>query len=192
MIGFLRGTSLNASIVVDASGVGWLLSCPFPLTPGEQVELFVTTVVRDDAICLYGFDSAPQQLLFSTLRTVPGLGPSMALSLIASLGTVGLIDALMSKDASALTSCRGVGAKLAAKVVTLVSVPDSLAALASASPAGSGASSQQASVQDPLHSALVDMGVPSSRAASLLTQARSSQGPAAAEQDVLRAALRSL
>jgi Holliday junction DNA helicase RuvA len=123
MIGYLRGTARGAR-VVEVGGVGYVVSCPQPLTAGELTELHVVTVVREDAINLYGFSTEEERGVFEALTKVTGVGPSIALALIGGLGTAAIADAVRRRDLKALGGVKGVGAKVAEKIVTLCKLPE--------------------------------------------------------------------
>lgn len=125
MIGYLRGRARGPR-TVDVGGVGYVVMCPEPLKTGEEVELHVVTVVREDAINLYGFTNEEDRLVFDALTKVTGVGPTIALALLAGLGVASISDAVRRKDAKALSGVKGVGAKVAEKIVTLCNLPEGL------------------------------------------------------------------
>jgi Holliday junction DNA helicase RuvA len=125
MIGYLRGVARGPR-VIDVAGVGYLVNCPEPMRTGENVELHVVTVVREDAINLYGFTNEDDRVVFDALTKVTGVGPSIALALLAGLGAAGIVDAVRRKDPKGLGGVKGVGVKVAEKIVTLCKLPDGL------------------------------------------------------------------
>jgi holliday junction DNA helicase RuvA len=87
MIATLKGQILvktPAMLVLDVNGVGYEVfisgqtyeSLP---DPGDTAFLFVQTVVREDAITLFGFSKKEEKDLFLLLVTVSGIGPRLAL-----------------------------------------------------------------------------------------------------------------
>ena len=83
MIGFLRGIVLvapspvsNRPMIVDVNGVGYEVSLASTslYSVGDSVELYIHTVVRPDALILYGFTSLDDRHLFETLLATPGVG----------------------------------------------------------------------------------------------------------------------
>lgn len=123
MIGYLRGVSRGGGIV-DVGGVGYLVRTVQDLPAGDEVELHVHTQVREDAITLFGFAEDRERALFETLLRVNGVGAGTVLALLRSLGSSGLVDAIRRKDAKALAAVKGVGPKLADKIILLTSLPD--------------------------------------------------------------------
>ncbi|MBN2082593.1 Holliday junction branch migration protein RuvA [bacterium] len=88
------------------------------LRPGDEAELFTHLQLSTtaDSIRLYGFTSRVSRELFATLLTGPGVGPRVALALL-ELGAAGLVAAVRDGDEKALTSVKGVGPKLAKKII---------------------------------------------------------------------------
>ena len=126
VIAYLRGIARSPRIL-DVDGVGYLVSCPSPMRVGDEVELHVHTQVRDDAITLFGFADEAERSVFEALIKVNGVGPSSALALLAGLGPDAIVNAVQRKDVKTLTQVRGVGAKVAEKIVTLVNLPAGIA-----------------------------------------------------------------
>lgn len=123
MIGYLSGTARGESIVVDSAGVGWSVSCPTPLVDGEKVALEVVTVMRDSSIALFGFTSMAERECFEALTRVSGVGPSIALAILATLSPSEVSNAVARKDAKLIAQSKGVGVKLAERIVAMASLP---------------------------------------------------------------------
>src|SRR5699024_2198763 len=103
--------------VIDVAGVGMAVrttpSVLARLTPGEKTQLLTTLVVREDSLTLFGFDSAAAKDLFETVQTVSGVGPKIALAMLAVLEPDELRTALSSGDTATLTRVPGIGRKSA-------------------------------------------------------------------------------
>lgn len=126
MIGKLTGrldTPFEGGCIFDVNGVGYLVACsartlsalPQPPATGS---LLVETVVREDAIILYGFAEAAERDWFRLLTGIQGVGPKVALALLSTLSPADLARALMAGDKGALSRAPGVGAKLAIRLVS--------------------------------------------------------------------------
>lgn len=174
MIGYLRGCWLGDGIV-DVNGVGYSVHAPSAGTPGEAVELHVLTVVRDDAITLYGFESRLEREVFVALTKVPGVGPASAMALLSSLGVSGVAGAIAGKDEAVLASVKGIGRKSAASLVSLCVLPDG--ALTASDPRA-----------DEVAAALVALGYDRFAAQSAAAQAVSDL-PQGSDEDLIGAAL---
>jgi Holliday junction DNA helicase RuvA len=81
------------------------------------VELYVHTIVRADALLLYGFGSLEERRTFETLLATPGVGPSTALAALRTLGLSALTSAIESGDVKAVASVPGIGPKTASRIV---------------------------------------------------------------------------
>lgn len=126
MIGAVTGTARASKLVMTSSGVGYTVTCPEPLVVGEVVDLLVTTVVREDAITLYGFRTAGEQDLFECLTKVPGVGAAIAMAVLADVGVDKAISAIVNEDAAVLAKARGLGIKKAGTICATVKLPAGL------------------------------------------------------------------
>ena len=125
MIGYLKGMAAGTKIV-NVNGVGYLVHAPFVLIAGQEVELYISTQVREDSITLYGFLTEADKAVFDELLKVSGVGPQSALNLIKQLTGPGIVNAIVSKSTKTLTSVKGVGEKVATKIITLYKAPTGL------------------------------------------------------------------
>lgn len=135
MYDFVSGTVAErtpASVVIDASGVGFELHAPigarFPAV-GETAKAFTHLVVREDLQALYGFPRREDRDLFRVLLKVRGVGPAMALGILSGLTPEELVAAVVGEDLKAFTSVKGVGKKTAEQI--LLDLRDKSALLAS-------------------------------------------------------------
>lgn len=125
MIAFVEGNVVEKAgdrVVVAVGGTGYEVLVPaqtlLKLPPaGRPAKLFTRLQVRDEAMVLYGFSTADERSLFDHLITVSGIGPKAALAILSVLGADGLRRAIVSGDVAALTLVRGVGKKVADRVV---------------------------------------------------------------------------
>lgn len=130
MIGYLRGLVIErrgvgdsaVEIVVDVAGVGYrVLVSPrlaATLIVGDgEVALSVHTHVREGAITLYGFGEVEERQTFELLLGAHGVGPALALAIVAVHGPERLAEIVGSGDADALTLVPGVGKKTAARLL---------------------------------------------------------------------------
>jgi Holliday junction DNA helicase RuvA len=126
MIALLTGRvqSLNAaSCIIDVNGVGYLVQAStrtLSALPGPPAlaRVLIETVVREDAILLYGFADPAERDWFSLLTTVQGVGAKVALSILSALAPRDLVGAIAAGDRGALTRVGGVGPKLAVRLLT--------------------------------------------------------------------------
>jgi Holliday junction DNA helicase RuvA len=124
MIGLLRGTlaaSGDTEVLVDVAGVGYRVTVAPTTRVALGVEtgeftLFIHTQLRQDALQLYGFASIAEREVFEVLLTTPGVGPSLAMAILGSMGASGVVAAVAGGDTVAFESVTGVGKKTAARL----------------------------------------------------------------------------
>ncbi len=137
MIGWLRGRVIGRTaegeVLLDVGGVGYRVAVSGPVMArvageGHELALHVHTHVREDAIVLYGFDSAEDRRCFEALLGAHGVGPALALAVLSTLPPADLARAVVEEDLDLLCAVPGVGRKTAARLVldlrTRLSVPD--------------------------------------------------------------------
>ena len=124
MIASLTGLVGHAgldSVVVEVGGLG-LRAHTTPATaagvrPGQQVRLATSLVVREDALTLFGFATDAERDLFEVVQTVSGVGPRLALAMLAVHTPDALRAAIAGGDLVALTKVPGIGRKGAERIV---------------------------------------------------------------------------
>ncbi len=124
MIGYLSGTLVlksPQSVTLDVNGVGYEVMVPlstFYGLPdiGGKVELFIHTHLREDALVLFGFQSAIEKRLFLLLITVSGVGPRLSLNILSGIGPAELVDAISRGDSARLQAIPGIGRKTAERI----------------------------------------------------------------------------
>ena len=126
MIGWLRGRIVSddpsGRPVVWAPWVGYEVMLPLGTrgrlsSHGDEVELWVHTNVREDAIELFGFESTHQRMAFRTLIGLPNVGPKLALSVLGALSVADLAAIVARGELSRLTAIPGVGKKTAERLL---------------------------------------------------------------------------
>lgn len=125
MIGRLRGilvSSREAGIIIEVGGVGYevvMTTRDLAALPGigEEIVVHTHTHVREDEISVYGFAVESNRELFRILLTASGVGPKVAMAMLASMTADEIIRAITSEDPEALTIVPGVGKKGAQKIV---------------------------------------------------------------------------
>jgi holliday junction DNA helicase RuvA len=158
MIGSLRGTvlerSTSAQVLLEVGGVGYLVSVT-PRTLGElepttSAFLYIHHHIREDAQTLYGFLRSDERQTFEILIATHGVGPAMAMAMIATHTPSALVDIVASRDVASLTMVPGVGKKTAERLLVELKNKLSIPVLDSAMHAGPGASSALGDVREAL------------------------------------------
>lgn len=108
------------NLVVAMGGVGLRVSVPKGLSErlnvGEKVFLHTHLIVRENDLSLYGFESAEDRKLFTTLLGVDGVGPKVALSVLSTLTLDAIQRAIFNDEPELLSRVPGVGKKTAGKI----------------------------------------------------------------------------
>ena len=165
MIAHLEGTVSAVApdgAVIDVGGVGLQVTCTpgtlAGLRLGERTRVATSLVVREDALSLYGFADSDERNTFELLQTASGVGPRLALAMLAVFSPDGLRRAVATEDLAALMKVPGIGRKGAQRIVLelagrLGSPGDGLpVAAAGAGPAAA------ASWRDQVRTGLVNLG----------------------------------
>lgn len=197
MIALLRGRVAligDDHLVLDVQGVGYLVQAGARTlqrlpAPGEPVELWIETRLREDAISLFGFLEPAERAWFRTLQTVQGVGAKVALTLVGTFSPEQLAAAVAARDKAMLARAPGVGARLAARLVAeLADRPVEL-------PRGSATPSPVAAPSEPADdalAALTQLGFARAEAASALGRARARLGERAPLEALVREGLKEL
>jgi holliday junction DNA helicase RuvA len=124
LIAQLTGTAAHVgatSAVIDVNGVGMFVHCtPGTLAGirhGQTVTLHTQLIVREDSLALFGFGTTRERDAFETLQSVQGVGPKLALAMLAVHPPEQLAAAVAAGDRAALERVPGVGAKVAARLL---------------------------------------------------------------------------
>lgn len=209
MIASLKGQLAHReadSLIVNVGGVGYEVFFPatrhHQLPPlGDELFLHVQTVVREDSFSLYGFLDSAEKRIFLLLLGVSGVGPKVAMNILAGAEPAALGRAIITEDVVWLKKLPGVGKKTAERLCLelrdkLEFFPVSAGATATA---GMPAASARDFVDQPSRdamSALINLGYPPVRAREALERVRRESGDEAYEAlalaELLRRALRSL
>jgi len=154
MIGLLRGPvvlrTAEGEVIVDVGGIGYRVT----VTPGTAATLiaagtgneamvYVHTHVREDAIVLYGFVHDDERRCFEVLLSSHGVGPALAMAIMAMLSPAALSTAVLEDDLDTLCTVPGVGRKTAARLLielkSRLALPDLSLEQAGAALSGSAA-----------------------------------------------------
>ena len=110
---------VGQALIVDVNGVGYLVhATPSVLRLGAgEITVEVHTVVREDALQLFGFASADERELFELLLGVNGVGPKVALAIVSGSTPAELRRAIARDDVKRFQAIPGIGLKTAQRVV---------------------------------------------------------------------------
>jgi Holliday junction DNA helicase RuvA len=206
VIAQLRGTVAGLApdgAVIEVGGIGLRVQCTpgtlATLRAGEQAQVATSLVVREDSLTLYGFASEDERNVFELLQTASGVGPRLALAMLAVHAPDALRRAVSAEDLDALTMVPGIGKKGAQRIV--LELRDRLGPPGDGGADGlpaRGASRRAPSWRDQVQSGLVNLGWSARDAEQAIAALEEegvvdgSDGAAVEVSTVLRAALRKL
>lgn len=109
-------------VLIDVQGVGYLVYCSERTLAGlpgvgEGVALFTDLVVREDLMQLFGFPTLLEKEWHRLLTSVQGVGAKASLAILGTLGADGVSRAIALGDWNAVKAAKGVGPKIAQRVV---------------------------------------------------------------------------
>ena len=126
MIAHLTGSVIFAGdryVIVETGGVGYKVRITtdalYSLQKGaeKKVSMWIHTIVREDALDLYGFQNQNELEFFEMLISVSGIGPKSALGILNVAPIDHLKEAIAMGDTAALTKVSGIGSKSAQKII---------------------------------------------------------------------------
>lgn len=125
MIAKLKGIIDNIGedcCIIDVNGVGYLVNMSSrslaKLKQNEHATLLIETVIKEDSITLFGFQTPWEKEWFNTLTKIQGVGGKVCLNILSALSPAQLSQAVAAQDKSSFLRAAGVGPKLAARLVT--------------------------------------------------------------------------
>ena len=123
MIRYLHGRiagTFDGGVIVDVNGIGYEVNVPdaslFFAKVGEETEVFVAMLVREDDVSLYGFASPAELRMFRLLMTVNGIGAKASMAILSALTLPEICDAIRKDDAGAFVRANGVGKKTGQRI----------------------------------------------------------------------------
>ena len=106
-------------ITIDVNGCGYLVYTPNPYAfkEDEDVKVYIHQVIREDENSLYGFKNKEEKEMFLKLISVKGLGPKMALPMLATGSISGIMDAIERENILYLKKFPKIGDKVAKQII---------------------------------------------------------------------------
>lgn len=129
MIGSLRGALLGREpneVLIEVAGIGYRVTVGPSVSAtlgevGSDVFVHIHHHIREDNQHLYGFAELDERIMFETLLSAHGVGPSLALAIMSVHGPDGLRRAVIDEDVAALCLVPGVGKKTAQRLLVELS-----------------------------------------------------------------------
>lgn len=186
--------------VIEVGGIGVLVHCTpstlATLRVGDDARLATSLVVREESLTLYGFATDDERAVFELLQTASGVGPKLALAMLAVHTPNGLRTAVAAADLKALTQVPGIGQKGAQRIV--LELKDRLGTPEAALNAALNGEQRVAPWREQVHSGLVGLGYSSKDADQAIAvvepdaEAELAAGRSPQVAALLKAALRAL
>ena len=124
MITHLRGKLVEKNptyVIVECNGVGYFahisLNTYSNIPDQEAIFLYTYFSVKEDSQTIYGFAEKLEREIFKLLISVSGVGPSIARTMLSSMSTQEIQNAIASGDVPTIQSVKGIGAKTAQRVI---------------------------------------------------------------------------
>lgn len=122
MISYIKGKYSNGSIITN-SGLGYKILLSKEFAENSEIELYISTVYRENAILLYGFEDTQSLSLFESLIKINGIGPQTAYNILSSYPTFDIYQAIESKNIVFLSKIKGLGSKSVNRIISDVKLP---------------------------------------------------------------------
>lgn len=198
MFAFLRGTVASKGlhhIALDVNGVGYEVHVPDPvyrrLTVHQEATLITYCHIREDIFQIFGFLKEEEKTLFMMLLDVTGVGPRLALAVMSGLSVSEFGRVILESDIAAFTRVPGVGKKMAQRIV--LEMKAKLGQDAELRTIlGEPQTADEPVEGDDVLAALVALGCTEIEARKAAAKARKELGVEATDEDLVRAALRSM
>jgi Holliday junction DNA helicase RuvA len=125
LFAYLKGSlanKYNDYLVVEVNGIGYRVFTALSTlesigSVGDEVKVFTHLYVREDNISLYGFCTEEELGMFELLIGVSGVGPKVAISVLASMTPSRFSLAVITDDVKTLTKAQGIGTKTAQRII---------------------------------------------------------------------------
>ena len=124
MITHIQGKMVEKNpdhVVVECNGLGYQIIISLQtfsnIPDQENLKLYTYLAIREDAHILYGFYNKTEREIFKLLISVSGVGPSIAMTMLSSMDTEEIQQAIGSEDVSKIQSVKGIGLKTAQRVI---------------------------------------------------------------------------
>lgn len=200
MFTFLRGHVAQKGpdrIALDVNGVGYDVIVPRGVQQKLTVDLEATLLtychIREDAFTIFGFLRDDERSLFQMLLSISGVGPKVAIAILSAMSPRDLGRAVTEHDVTAFTKVQGVGKKGAQRIVLEMKAKlgqDPVLNAILGEPDGGDDEDEEG--RDDVVDALCSLGCTVGEAKKAAKRARKEVGEDAPDEEVVKAALRSM
>lgn len=135
MIGYIKGKlvykEIKCGTFMTSGGVGYRIFVPQKtldsVVIGNEYEFYIETIVREDALSLFGFKERVELDLFRLLINVNKVGPKLAITILSAIPATEIVSSIMSSNSKLFESVSGIGKKTAEKII--IDLKDKVAAI---------------------------------------------------------------
>lgn len=125
MFDYIKGELVfkgDNTVVVENNGIGYSIltnSRTVSILPdlGAGIKIYTKLVHKEDSMTLVGFKQKEERVIFDILTSVSGIGTKVALVLLNEFSGSELIDYVINEDYKSISRAKGVGVKLAQKII---------------------------------------------------------------------------
>ncbi|MBQ8219376.1 MAG: Holliday junction branch migration protein RuvA [Bacilli bacterium] len=122
MYGYIKGIIKDIEsnyVIIDNNDIGYLIYVPNPYyyKLDNEYTIYTYNNVKEDEYSLYGFKNKEELNLFLKLISVKGLGPKMALPILATGSINGIVDAIDRENILYLKKFPKIGDKVARQII---------------------------------------------------------------------------
>ena len=122
MYGYIKGVIKDIEsnyVIIDNHDIGYLIyvANPYYYKLEDTYTIYTYNYIREDEYSLYGFKNKDELNLFLKLISVKGLGPKMALPMLATGSINGIIDAIDRENILYLKKFPKIGDKVARQII---------------------------------------------------------------------------
>ena len=124
MITYIKGRLCEktpTSVVIEANGIGYIINISLStfsqIPDNENLKLYTHLQIKEDSHTLFGFYTIKEREIFRLLISVSGVGSSTARTMLSSLSSEQIIDAISSNNISLVQSVKGIGSKTAQRLI---------------------------------------------------------------------------
>ena len=118
-----RKSDKGTFLTIDVNNIGYLIEVPerdfinSSVSSDEIIKFYISLIHREDAMTLFGFSNKETRDIFQILLSVSGVGAKMAVALLNEFDACDLISFVIDGNFKELTRAKGVGPKLAQKII---------------------------------------------------------------------------
>ena len=182
----------GSHIVVENNGIGYVIltgkRTNEKLQENQEVKIYVSLQHKEDSMSLTGFITKEERDIFNILQSVSGIGLKMAVMILDEFSISELINIMIREDSKELSRAKGIGAKVAQKII--LELKDKLINWSNATPVDVNSINlpndvQQESISE-VQSVLISLGYSANEIKNAIKEVSSSKKDLTKTEDMLK------